>query len=108
MDELTKLIAQRKELDRRIKELQNPEYSVNGAKLYLKKYNTQRPDEWIVAIQEIDTTDTRPWTYRKIITAKTKEETMELLKSQIAALNALYLSVQKNTSDIDGFGVNGY
>ena len=54
--ELEQLKLQRKELDKRIRELEHPSYQVDGAKLFFKTYNTniKKSNEWLVTLEEID------------------------------------------------------
>lgn len=92
MTELEKLIEQRKELDRQIRELQSPKYEVDGARM-LKKYG----DSWVVTVQEIETNSltNKPWAYKQLIKTATKEEALEYLGTIIDTLTQLYSMVRK-------------
>lgn len=87
--ELDQLIAQRKELDKRIRELSNPKYEVDGARMLLKKYKTGRTDEWVVALEEIDGVHVKASAYKQIISAKSRDDAIEYVETQIAILQAL-------------------
>lgn len=87
--ELDQLIAQRKELDKRIKELSHPKYNVDGAKLVLKTYKTCREDEWVVTLEEINDTTHKTSSYKQIISAKSRDDAIEYIETQIAILQAL-------------------
>lgn len=92
MTELEKLLEQRKEIDKKIKELQSPRYEVDGARMF-KKYG----DSWVVTVQEIDTGSlvNKTWAYKQVVRAKTKEEAVEHLGLIVDALTHLYSKVRK-------------
>ena len=94
--ELDKLIAQRKELDRRIRELSNPKYEVDGARMLFKKYKTGRTDEWVVALEEIDGVHVKASSYKQIISAKSRDDAIEYIETQIAILQALLDKVKES------------
>lgn len=87
--ELEQLIAQRKEIDRRIKELSNPKYEVDGARMLFKKYKTNRSDEWVVTLEEINGVNAKSSAYKQIISAKSCNDAIEYIETQIAILQAL-------------------
>jgi prefoldin subunit 5 len=89
MTELEQLKAQRKELDKKIRELEHPKYEIDGARLFLNTYSGGRPDEWAVYLEEINNTTDKPWAYKKIISARSKAEAIEYLENQIKILQAL-------------------
>lgn len=94
--ELEQLKLQRKELDKRIRELEHPSYQVDGAKLFFKTYNTniKKSNEWVVTLEEIDeTTPGRTWAYKKIISAKCKENAVIYIENQIKILSELLKAV---------------
>ena len=94
--ELEQLKLQRKELDKRIRELEHPSYQVDGAKLFLKTNNTnfKKSNEWVVTLEEIDDTHPgRTWAYKKIISAKCKEDAVIFIESQINVLSELLKAV---------------
>lgn len=95
MTELEKLKAQRKELDKRIKALENPKYEVDGARCYFQKYRGPRPDEWVVRLEEIDNT-TNKSAYKQIVSAKTKAEAINYLELQIVSLQNLVELLKEN------------
>lgn len=94
--ELEQLIAQRKEIDKRIKELANPKYEVDGARMLLKKYKTGRPDEWVVTLEEIDGARGKSSAYKQIISAKSCNDAIEYIETQIAILQALLDKVRES------------
>ena len=93
MTELEKLIEQRKELDRQIRELQSPKYEVDGARM-LKKYG----DSWVVTVQEIETNSltNKPWAYKQLVKTATKEEAVEALGTIVDTLTNLYSKVKRS------------
>lgn len=90
--ELENLLAQRREIDRKIKALQSLEVKVDGASL-IKRYG----DCWAVLLQEIDSRNNvgKTWQNKQIAIAKTREEAIEHLDVLIATLTALYSKVRK-------------
>lgn len=91
--ELEKLIEQRKELDRKIKELQSPVYKVDGAEMRMR-YG----DSWVVTLQEINDshiTRDRTWKYKQILIADTKEDAIKHLETLINTLTALREKITK-------------
>lgn len=94
--ELEQLIAQRKEIDRRIKELANPKYEVDGARMMFKKYKNGRTDEWTVSLEEIDGAHAKSSAYKQIISAKSCNDAIEYIETQIAILQALLDKVRKS------------
>ena len=95
MTELEELKAQRKELDKKIRELEHPKYEVDGAKCYLQKYTGSRPDEWVVRLEELNNT-TYKSPYKQIISAKTKPEAINYLELQIVSLQNLVELLKEN------------
>jgi prefoldin subunit 5 len=93
---LEQLIAQRKEIDRRINELANPKYEVDGARMLLKKYKTDKSDEWVVTLEEIDGAQGKSSAYKQIISAKSCNDAIEYIESQIATLQALLDKVRES------------
>lgn len=88
MTELEQLKAQRKELDKRIRELEHPKYEVDGARLFLRTYTGCRDDEWVVKLETIDTVK-HTSAYKQIISAKSKSEAIEYIENQIKTLQEL-------------------
>jgi len=87
MTELEKLIAQRNELDRKIKELQNPKYEVDGASL------TRVRDYWVVRLQEIKNRKCdkdRSWQYKQIVIADNKDDAIDGIWILAETLKSLY------------------
>lgn len=104
-DELKSLLKQKRQIERRIKELKNVTPSVAGARLHFERY--PKWNEWKVIIEEIHITSdaqknvvipaSQPRN-KAIVTAPTKEEALNGLKDMIERLSSLY---QKLTSDSD-------
>lgn len=94
---LEQLKAQRRELDRQIKELSHPKYEVDGAKLVFKTYKTCREDEWVVTLEEINATTHKTSSYKQIISAKSKDDAIEYIETQIATLQTLLDKVKEST-----------
>ena len=89
----------RKELDKRIKELSNPKYEVDGARMVFKKYKNRRTDEWVVALEEIDDVHVKASSYKQIISAKSRDDAIEYVETQIAILQALLDKVKESTNE---------
>lgn len=89
MTELEQLKAQRRELDRRIRELTNPRYDTDDASMYLRHYPA-KDDAWLIVLEEIDGAEGKHSARKQIVSAKTKGEAIELLQYQICALVELY------------------
>lgn len=94
--ELDQLIAQRAELDKRIKELSHAKYEVDGARMLFKKYKTTRSDEWVVTLEEIDGAQGKSSAYKQIISAKSCNDAIEYIETQIATLQALLDKVKES------------
>lgn len=89
MTELEQLKAQRKELDKKIRELEHPKYVVDGAKCYLQKYTGSRPDEWLVRLEEVNDTTDNASAYKQIVSAKSLNDAIEFIEVQIGTLQNL-------------------
>lgn len=106
MTELEQLKAQRRELDKRIKELTNPRYDTDDASMYLKHYPA-RDDAWLIVLEEIDGTREscmcgKTPARKQLVAAHTKGEALECLNYQINALielRDLILSRDKKGED---------
>jgi len=96
MTELEKLKAQRKELDKKIRELEHPKYAVDGAKCYLQKYAGGRPDEWLVRLEEINDTTGKDSAYKQIASAKSLNDAIEFIEAQIGTLQNLLHKIRSN------------
>ena len=92
--ELEELIAQKKEIEKRIKELTNPRYVVDGAKLYRKTNSGGANPRWIVSVDKID-----GWAHNssgrntEVAIAPDKEEAMKYIQYLTASLVTLYNEV---------------
>ena len=91
---LEKLKAQRKEIDKKIRELEHPKYVVDGAKCYLQKYAGSRPDEWLVRLEEIDDTMAKNSAYKQIVSAKSLNDAIAFIETQIAILQNLLQNIR--------------
>jgi prefoldin subunit 5 len=96
---LEQLKAQRRELDRQIKELSHPKYEVDGARLVFKTYKTCRLDEWVVSLEEIVGVHKKSSAYKQIISAESKDDAIEYIETQIAILQALLDKVKESTHE---------
>lgn len=101
MTELEQLKAQRREIDKRIRELTNPRYDTDDASMYLKHYPA-KDDAWLVVLEEIDGAEGKSSARKQIISAKTKGEAVELLQYQICALLELYNKVTGKFLKLEG------
>lgn len=96
LEQLEQLIAQRNEIDNRIKELSNLKYEVDGARMLFKKYKTTRSDEWVVTLEEIDGAQGKSSAYKQIISAKSRNDAIEYIETQIATLQLLLDKVRES------------
>ena len=94
MTELEELIAQRKELDKKIRALQNPKYEVDGARMFKRAYNGKPLSVWTITVEEIyDLDSDKAWQWKQIVNAKTKEDAISGLNNIILALSRLYRQI---------------
>lgn len=84
-----------KEIDNQIKERSNSKYEVDGARMFLKKYKTDRSDVWVVTLEEIDGALNKSSAYKQIISAKSKDDAIEYIEAQIATLQALLNKIRE-------------
>lgn len=96
MTELEQLKAQRKELDKKIRELEHPKYAVDGAKCYLQKYTGGRSDEWLVRLEEINDTTDKDSAYKQIASAKSLNDAIEFIEAQIGTLQNLLHKIRSD------------
>ena len=82
MTELEQLMAQRREIDKRIKELRCPKIEVDGACLKRKSYQGKPLDTWVVTAEEIGGNGYS----KELIIADTKEDVLECLELLIQTL----------------------
>ena len=75
--------------------MSNPKYEVDGARMLLKKYKTDRPNEWVVTLEEIDGALNKSSAYKQIISAKSKDDAIEYIEAQIATLQILLNKVRE-------------
>lgn len=88
-----------KEIDNQIKERSNSKYEVDGARMLLKKYKTDRSGVWVVTLEEIDGAFNKSSAYKQIISAKSKDDAIEYIEAQIATLQALLNTVKESTHE---------
>lgn len=82
MTELEQLMAQRREIDKRIKELRCPKIEVDGACLKRKSYQGKPADIWVVTAEEIGGAGFS----KELIIGTTKEDVLESLDILIQTL----------------------
>lgn len=93
--ELNDLIAQKKEIEQKIKALQNSETEFGRAKYAIEHYPTEKPDRHHISIN-VNSYDTpqysfqRKETWRSIINGKNKEEVVSQIPYIIIDLQGLY------------------
>lgn len=89
--ELEALIAQKKAIEKRIRELSNPKYDVDGAKLFVRGYQGRTRKDWVVTLEEFNNVKYERMGYnRQIVVADTKEKALEYIQLHIATLVNLY------------------
>lgn len=59
MDELERLIAQKKEIEQRIREVKNRETIVGRTKIGVERYTTGKPDRHFIAVEVENRDETR-------------------------------------------------
>ena len=100
--ELEELKRQKREIERRIKELTNV-YEVDGAKMFVKKFPTH--NEVVVTLETIDGARNKRSANKEIIQANTKEDAIRYLELTINTLVNLYKEIKgKNNSEDLKFG----
>ena len=97
MTELENLLAQRKEIDRKIKELQSPTYEIwdNGS-LVAEMSARDSGEQWCLKIKEVDFVrmlNKQVPQRKQIIRTRTKEEAVEQLAKLICNLDKLYAKI---------------
>lgn len=92
MTELEQLIEQRKELDKKIKELTCPVYEVAGAKLFVHTRHGKPTNSWSVTVMQIGGNGA----YKELVSDNTKEGAIEGLYNLIYSLNGLASLVDEN------------
>lgn len=97
MTELEKLLAQREELDKKIKMLTTPSYEIwDDASLVAEMTTKCGGEQWCVKIKEIDFVrmlNKQVPQRKQIIRTKTKEEAVEQLAKLICTLDSLYAKI---------------
>lgn len=92
--ELERLIAQKKEIERKIKELSSPKYEVDGARLFVRGYSGRTTKDWVVTLEEINSTKPERNGYNKqIAVADSKRDALEYIQLHIATLVNLFNEV---------------
>lgn len=93
---LEELIAERKALDKKIRELQNPKYEVDGAKMFKRAYSGKPLNIWVVTLEEIyDVDSDKDWQYKQVVAARTKEEAISGINQLMVTLKRLYDKVKQ-------------
>lgn len=94
MTKLEELIAQKKAIEKQIKELTNPRYEVDGAKLYRKTNRGGTNPRWIVSVDKIDGwAHTSSGRNTEVAIAPDKEEALNSIQYLLASLATLYNEV---------------
>lgn len=95
MTELEKLIAQKREIEQKIREARHRETAVGVAKVGVEHYPTDKPDRYYVAIESgykngerFDGMGRRAW--RSIINGNSREEVISGIPDVIRDLQKLY------------------
>jgi len=91
---LDELIAQKKEIEKQIRELTNPKYEVDGAKLYVRRPQGTNRSEWIVTLAEIDgVRGSSNGRNKEVAVAHDKEESLKYMQYLMSSLVTLYNEV---------------
>ena len=99
MSELDRLIKQRKEIDKKIKELKNNSVLCGRAKLDVEHYPTQLPDRHYVAIMTDESYlggNRNRW--RTVANGKTRDDAINQIPTIINDLQSLYNQVKGGQS----------
>lgn len=90
MTELEKLLAQRKAINERIRQIHHEGITSWGiAKIDKEHYPTQRPDEWYIAIKTIPINLDRRSQWNSIICGNDRQEVINAIGSVITSLTQL-------------------
>ena len=104
MTVLEELKMQRRELDAKIKEIENPKYLRCGSARYEHRVYATGKVEEIIAVcrpRNIRGTKYSEW-WGQMLNAKTKSELMEELQGTIADLQKLLVLMDEETGEKDG------
>ena len=101
MSELERLMAERRAIDQKIKELRDESGTFGLASVGKVTYPTSKPDRWFVAV-DVATVDYTPYGYqpattrkRAIINGLTKQEVIGKVQDVIRDLQGLYDQEQR-------------
>lgn len=102
-NELAELKAQKREIERKIKELETGEcVTIGSTKIGKEHYQTTRPDRWYLAIEKDNTRydgEGLRKTFHSIISAKHKYEIIDAIPKLINDLTALYNEVTNHAEE---------
>ena len=85
MTELDELIAQKKEIEKKIKALTCPKYEVDGARMTRKAHGGKPLDLWVITVEELGASGQ----YKELVRADTKDEALKSLDHIIKSLQEL-------------------
>ena len=99
MDELEKLRRQKKELEAKIKQLENADFlQVGAAKIDKEHYPTGKPDRHYVAVS-VWLPDSERWTWRSVSTGPDRKAVIARLPVVINDLQRLFDRLTAETSE---------
>lgn len=93
MNELEELLKQRREITERIRQLKEQAVICGRAKLDIERFPTSRPDEWYVAIKQLQFSGREVW--RSVIRNTDKQAVIDQIDDIINDLQALKQKVGK-------------
>ncbi len=95
-DELSKLLAQRRALDKKIRELKSISVTFNRAKYDVEHYPTDLPDRHYIAVEYMPVRGRTKWT--SIISGESKEEVIREIPAIVESLQGLYGKLVRNAN----------
>lgn len=96
MSELQDLINQKREIEKRIKQLKNASVFYGCTKIDIDHYHTSRPDEWYIAVKVSGVYEDEQSRYRSIIRGHTRQECIDKIPTIIKDLQVLYDKLKEN------------
>ena len=99
MTELEQLIEQRRELDRRIREIREQNITCGSVKLYRRHYTGCHPDDWCLAVKTDIHSEFRPVVWRTISADTDREKVVRQLPGIIRDMNELQRRLRQGATD---------
>ena len=103
-NELTDLIQQKRDIERRIREIKNQKMTNGVARIGMEHYAPDLPDRWYMGISTIFASPDRPGyrgapKYRSVIVGSCKKDVIKKIPDVIKDLQGLYDMVVKDCAE---------